>query len=188
MNEKPIEDFIVRIPTSKFLDKMNPYTGRIVSKHSYLEYIKSDEFISNLNAGNIGLYINNCSPYNEDGSVKDCMITSDFIAKYRLGIVYEANESEIAVCLCQHLDSEILEYIKKNAATSYAGIFGASKDHMEGLDVVDDVIFILGYQLYDEQYRPSVDLIFKLGETFEERCRRYKEYSESDKEKDNAIS
>lgn len=188
MNEKQIEEFIVRIPTSKFLDKMNPYTGRIVSKSSYLEYIKSDEFISNMNAGNIGLYINKCSPYNEDGTVKDYLLTSDFITKYRLGIVYEANESEITVCLCPHLDTEIREYIKKNAATSYAGIFGASKPRMEGLDEVDDVIFILGYQLYDEEYRPSIDLIFKLGETFEERCKRYKEYYESEEKKDNVIS
>lgn len=180
MNEKPIEDFIVKIPTSKLFDKMNPYTGCIVSKHSYLEYIKSDEFISNMNAGNIGLYINKCSPYNEDGTVKDCFISSDFIAKYRLGIVYEANESEISVCLCQHLDKEIIEYIKKNAANSYAGIFGASTNPM-GEDPKVDVTFILGYQLYDEQYRPPIDLIFKLGETFEERCKRYKEYESNDK-------
>ena len=176
MSKRPVDYYMVKIPTSKFLDRMNPFTGCIITRFSYLRYITSAEFLNNVRNGYIGLYINSCSPLNDDKTVKDDIITTEFIEKYRLGIVYEATEEYISVCLSKHLDKEIIEYIKENADKCSAGMFGISNERMEGLDVVSDVTFITGFQLYDIQYRPPVDIIFKMGETYKERCRKYAKY------------
>jgi hypothetical protein len=83
--------------------------------------------------------------------------------------VYYVDNEYIKVCLNSRLDKEILEYIETNADKCSAGVFGVSSERMEGLDCISDIYYITGYQLYDAQYRPPVDIIFKLGETYEER-------------------
>lgn len=149
---------LVTIPTSKFLDTMNPFTSRIISRSSYEKLISDNKFIEIVNRGFVYLYANNCDS-----------LDAEFIRKYKLGVVYCVDKEYIKVRLDPRLDKEILEYIETNEDKCSAGAFGACTEHMEGLDCVSDVYSISGYQLYDAQHRPPVDIIFKLGQTYEER-------------------
>jgi hypothetical protein len=149
---------LVTIPTSKFLDTMNPFTGKIISRSSYEKLISDDTFIRIINRGFVYLYANNCDS-----------LDAEFIRKYKLGVVHCVDKEYIEARLSSRLDKDIIEYIETNADKCSAEIIGAYTEHMEGLDCISDVHYISGFQLYDAQHRPPVDIIFKLGQTYEER-------------------